>query len=123
MFRKDFDRDIAAELRIASAIDFAHATAADLFDDPVIGKLLALERRSMVRGHRFEQRLHFTLWSRSSSPSRAPGESNRNRASNSARSSGAIWRSARNLSRSAGDRSASLWNRLSSNGFMMLPVV
>ena len=34
---KNLQRDVAVELFVMSAIDFAHAARADFFDDPVVG--------------------------------------------------------------------------------------
>ena len=38
---EDFDSDVAAELRVAGAVDLAHATFADGLEDLVVGELLA----------------------------------------------------------------------------------
>ena len=38
LFRKDFNRDFATELGVASTVDFAHATRTDLREDLVLAE-------------------------------------------------------------------------------------
>jgi hypothetical protein len=46
--RKKFQRDGAAERDVLGAIDHAHASAAQLFDDATVGDTLADQRRGLT---------------------------------------------------------------------------
>jgi hypothetical protein len=57
---KDLERDLAAEIEIAGAIDHAHAATADFFEDLVVGERAA-DHRSVSATNQARARIRVTI--------------------------------------------------------------
>jgi hypothetical protein len=65
--RQDFDRHLAAEARVAGAVDLAHATSAERADD-----LVCAESRARAKGHSAASIIILLIQFRLGAPSERP---------------------------------------------------